>query len=138
MSIARRQRTHRQRKSKKKSSLGPYIFRVKNMIHPELAISRKAVAALDSMLWNVCERIAAQASAHRHAKLVQQILEEIRPELPSDLAQMISEFTYTRALTYQDIEAGMNDVISDDFPHYLSQMAWSWGMRSLLKYNHTK
>jgi histone H2B len=50
------------RRRKRKESFGIYLFRVLIQAHPHASISTKAIAIMNSLLWDILDRVASEAA----------------------------------------------------------------------------
>ncbi|CAJ0604529.1 unnamed protein product [Cylicocyclus nassatus] len=88
----------KRRKSRKESYSG-YIYRVLKQVHPDTGVSSKAMSIMNSLVNDVFERIAAEASrlAHYSKKSTissREIQTAVRLILPGELAKhAVSEGT---------------------------------------------
>uniref|UniRef100_A0A8R1XWB4 Histone domain-containing protein n=2 Tax=Onchocerca TaxID=6281 RepID=A0A8R1XWB4_ONCVO len=89
----------KKRRTKRKGSYSVYIYRILKQVHPDTAISSKAMLIMNSFVNDVTERIAIEASrlAHyskRSTITAREIQTAIRLILPGELAiHAVSEGT---------------------------------------------
>ncbi|CAJ0604542.1 unnamed protein product [Cylicocyclus nassatus] len=87
------------KKKSRKESNAVYIYRVLKQVHPDNGVSSRAISIMDSLVNDVFERIAAEASrlAHHSKKTTlssREIQTAVRLILPGELAKhAVSEGT---------------------------------------------
>ena len=86
-------------KKKRKESYAIYIYKVLKQVHPDTGISSKAMSIMNSFVYDIFERIAAEASrlAHYNKRSTitsREIQTAVRLLLPGELAKhAVSEGT---------------------------------------------
>ncbi|NWS05822.1 H2B1A protein, partial [Motacilla alba] len=87
------------RKPKRKEAFSVYIYKVLKQVHPDLAISSKAMSIMNSFVTDMLERLAGEASRlaqyGRRATLTsREVQTAVRLLLPGELAKhAVSEGT---------------------------------------------
>ncbi|XP_054495187.2 histone H2B type 2-K1 [Agelaius phoeniceus] len=87
------------RKPKRKEAFSVYIYKVLKQVHPDLAISSKAMSIMNSFVNDMLERLAAEASrlaqyGHRATLTSREVQAAARLLLPGELARhAVSEGT---------------------------------------------
>lgn len=95
-----REEEEKKRKRRKKrwgyneemSGYGRYVFRVLKQVHPDLAISSKAMAVLNAFMWDMFERLAGEAGkladyTRRATLSSREIQDAVRLVLPGELGK---------------------------------------------------
>jgi histone H2B len=82
---------HRRRRANY-SSYSSYIYKVLKQVHPDTGISKKAMQVMDSLVQDVFERLATEASHlarynKRHTLTSREIQTAVRLMLPGELAK---------------------------------------------------
>ncbi|XP_066408364.1 histone H2B type 2-K1 [Molothrus aeneus] len=87
------------RKPNRKEAFSVYIYKVLKQVHPDLAISSKAMSIMNSFVNDMLERLAAEASrlaqyGHRATLTSREVQAAARLLLPGELARhAVSEGT---------------------------------------------
>ncbi|NXB04945.1 H2B protein, partial [Cnemophilus loriae] len=87
------------RKPKRKEAFSVYIYKVLKQVHPDLAISSKAMSIMNSFVNDMFERLASEASrlaqySHRATITSREVQTAVRLLLPGELAKhAVSEGT---------------------------------------------
>ncbi|NXF11387.1 H2B3 protein, partial [Smithornis capensis] len=87
------------RTSKRKETFSVYIYKVLKQVHPDLAISSKAMSIMNSFVNDMFERLASEASClaqyNHHATITsREVQTAVRLLLPGELAKhAVSEGT---------------------------------------------
>merc|ERR1712076_66206 len=81
-----------QKGKKRKESYGIYIYKVLKQVHPDTGVSSKAMSIMNSLVNDLFERIASQASQLSHIRKVtvitsRDIQTAVRLLLPGELAK---------------------------------------------------
>lgn len=97
--ISMEKSTDKKKKKRRKESYAIYIYKVLKQVHPDTAVSSKAMTIMNSFMNDIFERIAAEASrlaAYNQRRTVtsREIQTAVRLLLPGELAKhAVSEGT---------------------------------------------
>ncbi|KFO60304.1 Histone H2B type 1-A, partial [Corvus brachyrhynchos] len=87
------------RKPKRKEAFSVYIYKVLKQVHPDLAISSKAMSIMNSFVNDMLEQLASEASrlaqySHRATPPSREVQAAVRLLVPGELAKhAVSEGT---------------------------------------------
>ncbi|NXS14392.1 H2B protein, partial [Neodrepanis coruscans] len=98
-----------QRTPKRKETFSVYIYRVLKQVHPDLAISSKAMSIMNSFVSYMFERLASEASC-------------------------LARSNHRATITSQDVQAAAQLLL----PGELAKHAVDWGNKTVTKYNISK
>lgn len=105
MAAPTKKKENAHRRKRKIETFGLYIYKVLKQVHPETGISKKAMAIMNSLLYDIFERLTQEAS-------------------------LLTRFNKKRTLSSREMQSSVRLLL----PGELSKHAVSEGMKALNKF----